>query len=74
MTHWKTWDLKSAFQHYSNIHPMLKEEGKKKKKLPHTQPKLPHLLSKKKTSARFVLEKNLSQVQSKRKELPHIPY
>ena len=53
---------------------MLKEEGKKKKKLPHTQPKLPHLLSKKKTSARFVLEKNLSQVQSKRKELPHIPY
>ena len=55
---------------------MLKKEKKEKKKtpLPHTQPKLPHLLSKKKTSARFVLEKNLSQVQSKRKELPHIPY
>ena len=54
---------------------MLKEEGKKKKKktTTYTAKTTPPSI-KKKTSARFVLEKNLSQVQSKRKELPHIPY
>ena len=84
--HWKTWDLKNAFQHYSNIHPMLKEEGKKKKKKNyHIHSQNYPTFYQKKNQCTFCIRKKLipssvkkkrttphSLLKKKKKKLPHI--